>query len=247
MTYYHLYVDESGDEGDYLDGNENPIRGSSRYFILAGIIVDDGTVPLFEQECDTMLNNYFHGQSLPANFKLHYYPLRNNKPPYDSLSVADKQGLEKDVFDIINRLDCALVSVTIDLDAHCRKYTKSISPKAYALYLMKERFQYFLEDHDSRGNVIVERFNAKMRKRSEQVIRRLLRTPDFPIPTSFSRIDPHTLNGDPTQQPILNLADFFAYLPYIDKTGSQSPYYKLIMHKYFNLHGSRFHTGKVEL
>ena len=38
---YHIYVGESGDEGDYLDSNEKPITGISRYFVLAGIIVDE--------------------------------------------------------------------------------------------------------------------------------------------------------------------------------------------------------------
>ena len=79
------------------------------------------------------------------------------------------------------------------------------------------------------------------------MIRRLL-TYNFPILASFTRINPHIQNGDPTQQPILNFADFFAHLPYTYKTSGQySPYYELIMHKYFNLQGSRFHTGKVEL
>ncbi len=112
---------------------------------------------------------------------------------------------------------------------------------------MQERFQYFLEEHDSHGVVICEKFNAKMKRRTEQVIRRL-QTNNFPIPTSLPRIDPRIQNGDHTQQPILNLADFFVYLPYTYKTSGQySPYYGLIMHKYFNLKGDRFHTGKVEL
>lgn len=153
--------------------------------------------------------------------------------------------MEKDVFDVITRLDCTLVSVIIDLYTHCRRYTKPISPRAYALLLLQERFQYFLEEHDSHGVVIYERFNAKMKRRTEQVIRRLL-TQNFPILTSLSRIDPHIQNGDPTQQPILNFADF-AYLPYNYKTsGRYSTYYGLIMHKYFNLKGDKFHTGKVE-
>ena len=244
---HNLYVDESGDEGNYLDGNEKPIIGSSRYFILAGIIVDEDIVSCFEEEYDCILYNRFRGKPLPENFKLHYYPLRNNKPPYDRLSAEDRQGLENDVFDVINRLDCTLISVIMDLNVHCRKYDEPISPRAYALLLLRERFQYFLEEHDSHGVVIYERFNAKMKRRTEQMIRQL-RTYNFTTPTSLSRIDSRIQNGDPTQQPILNLADFFAYLPYTYKTsGRHSQYYELIMNKYFNLNGDRFHTGKVEL
>ena len=36
---------------------------------------------------------------------------------------------------------------------------------------MQERFQYFLEEHDSHGVVIYKKFNAKMKRRTEQVIR----------------------------------------------------------------------------
>ncbi len=245
MTY-NLYVDESGDEGDYLDADKKPIVGSSPYFVLGGIIVDESTVQRFEDEYDYMLYYRFHGNPLPEKFKLHYYPLRNNKPPYDQIPIDDREGLEKDVFDIINRLDCTLISASIGLAAHS-KYPEPVSPRAYALHLLQERFQYFLEERDSYGTVIYERLNAKMERRIKQAIRRLQKHSNFPKPTDLTRINPRVQNGDPTQQPILNLADFFAYLPYTYRmSGQYSSYYKLIMHKYFNLHGEKFRTGGLD-
>ena len=44
-----------------------------------------------------------------------------------------------------------LLSVSIDLKKHCKKYLRPVNPIAYGLYLILERFQYFLEDYNGKG------------------------------------------------------------------------------------------------
>ena len=246
---YHLYIDESGDEGDYLDENENVIDGSSRYFTLGGIIVNDSDDQKFVDAYNDIITNYFSGITLPSNFKLHYHPLRNKHSPYDQLKDEDRWKIPNDVFDIIKNLDCHLLSVTIDLDNHCKRYPNPVNPRAYALLLILERFQYFVEEQGSTGRAIYERFNAKMRKKAEMELKWLKKIPTFPTPTNLSRLNKHVESGDPTAQPILNFADFFAYLPYLrrESNGKATKRWDEINFKYYNFNGGWLKTGWVEL
>lgn len=245
---HYLYIDESGDEGRYLDRDGNFIEGSSKCFTSAGIIVEKSLVPAFNAEHNNLISKYFSKIRLPGNFKLHYSPLRTNKFPYNQISDKDKRGLETDVFDIINRLDCALLSVTINLHAHYERYERPVSPRAYSLLLLLERFQYFLEDSSSQGIAIYERFNAKMRKKVMLETKWLQNYPKFAIPTKLNNIHQHIKYGDPTKEPILNLADFFAYLPFTYRIKMQIPtHFKSIEHKYFRGDGSWLRGGRVEL
>jgi hypothetical protein len=36
---------------------------------------------------------------------------------------------------------------------------------AYSMYLILERFQYFLEDHDARGEAMYERYTSILQKK----------------------------------------------------------------------------------
>jgi hypothetical protein len=247
---YYLYIDESGDEGDYLDSNGQVIRGSSRYFTAGGIIVKDTDVQVFEREYNNIVTNYFAGIALPLNFKLHYYELRTPHPPspYNQLSPQQRLEIPQKIFDLIQNLDCSLLSVTIDLASHCN-YPHPANPRAYSLLLILERFQYFLEDNNSTGKAIYERFNAKMRKKVEIELRWLRSIPTFPVPTNLNNIQGRVITGDPTKQPILNIADFFTYLPYNfrNTSGQATTDFDYIKSKYYNLYGGWLRTGRVEL
>lgn len=68
---YYLYIDESGDSGDYLDESNKIIEGSSKYFTLAGIIVDDTLKIDLDNKINSISDKYFSTISLPKNFKIH--------------------------------------------------------------------------------------------------------------------------------------------------------------------------------
>jgi hypothetical protein len=245
---YYLYIDESGDEGDYLDGNGQIIVGSSRFFTAGGIIVKDTDVQLFENEYNNIITNYFAGITLPPRFKLHYYSLRMNHYPYNQLSNTRRLEIPQKIFDLIRTLDCSLLSVTIDLASHCT-YPRPANPRAYSLLLILERFQYFLEANNSTGKAIYERFNAKMRKKAELELKWLQSIPTFPTPTNLNNIHRKVITGDPTREPILNIADFFASLPYTFRNtfGRIKTDFDYVKPKYYNLYGGWLRTGRVEL
>lgn len=72
----YLYVDESGDLGDYVSPGGYVNSKSSKYFTLGGIVVDEKTKADFETKTKNLIQKHFGGITLPSNFKLHYRPLR---------------------------------------------------------------------------------------------------------------------------------------------------------------------------
>jgi len=245
---YYLYVDESGDAGDFTDKEGKIIEGSSKYFTLAGIIVNDIVQMEFEEELDQLINETFEGIALPDNFKLHYHPLRQKKYPYNQISDEQRYEIPNRIFKWIQNADCKLISITIDLEKHC-KYPRPADPRAYSLLLMLERFQYFLEDEWDQGIAFYEKFNAKMRKKVENELKWLQNIPTFPTPTSLYLLDGKVRNGDPAKETILQISDFFAYAPWIKKMtdgDSVSRFYSIVF-KYYNIGAPKSRSGFVEL
>lgn len=249
---YYLYLDESGDAGDYLNDKLEIISGSSRFFTLAGIIVEDTKITNFKNVYDSIMLKYFKGITLPANFKLHYHELRQTDPkiyPYDQLRDPERWSIPEEIFSIIRSEECWLLSVTIDLERHCRKYEWPVDARAYSLLVILERFQYFLEEKNSTGKAIYEEYNAKLRKRTELELRKLQKYTKFPQFTDLGNIQGKVERGQPSVEIILQFADFFTYLPWIRKTTNYSATSKWnsVMHKYYNLDGVWNKRGYVEI
>ena len=217
-TFYYLYIDESGNTGEYKDKDNPNIDGTSKFFTLAGIIVDRDEQKNMEDKTNNMIDSYFDRESLDKNFKLHYNPLRNKEPPYDQLSDEKRYRLTNDAFNIIKKSDCVLLSVTINLEQHYRKYDNPVNPQAYAMLIMLERFQDFLEEKNGEGKAIYERFNKKTRKKVEYAMEGLRVSLRLRHYKELSNIRGHVENGDPKIHPILQLADFFAYVEWIRRT-----------------------------
>ncbi len=244
---YYLYIDESGDPGNYLDKNEQKIKGSSRFFTLAGIIVNEEQKEKLNKIIKDIIGKYFKQIQLPNKFKLHYYPLRNAKQPYDKISYMHRNNLVNDVFDVIKGQECFLLSVTIDLMQHCKKYDMLVDPKSYAMLIMLERFQYFLEEQEKEGIVIYERFNKKTRKKVERTIKKLQKMLRYQHYKELKSVRGHVKNGDPQKEPILQISDFFAYAVWGSHTGSRDVKNRIksIQHKYYNLNKGGHKSGNV--
>ena len=244
---FYLYLDESGDDGDYDETNTDK-GGSSRYVTLGGIIVNQDSKEIFETIHNKLIHKYFSNFDLPLNFKLHYTELREQMYPYSEIGLK-RFELKDEIFTAIKSTKCHLISVTIDLKKHCT-YPEPVNPRAYALYLIMERFQYFLEDYFNRGVVIYERFLPHFRRKVGQVHVYLLKNKKFPTLTNFDQIMGQVKDGDPVAEPVLNFADFMAYIPYV-KCKSQNTkmdMWNLIKSKYYNLdHPNPYRRGNYEI
>lgn len=198
---------------------------------------------------DRIIAKWFDSSVLPNDIVLHYYDLREARPPFDNFARQDRFAFANDMFNTIIRIDCALLSVTIDLDKHCKRYSKPVNVRAYALLIMLERFQYFLERYDQHGEAIYEEFNSRLQKKAEITQRWLATRPTFPTPTSRENVAKQVKHGDPFREPMLQFADFFAFAPYIKcaSKGKKTSRLDSVHHKYFNISGSWMKRGFVEI
>lgn len=246
---FYLYIDESGDDGDYRPSQPQRKGGSSRFFTLGGIIVDNFNRERFLDVHQRIISKWFEGIQVPGNFVLHYYELREARPPFDNFSREERFAIANEVFNAIIKIDCALLSVTIDLDKHCKRYSKPVNVRAYALLIMLERFQYFLERHGHNGEAIYEEFSSRLQKKAEIAQKWLATRPTFPTPTTRDNVAKQVKHGDPLKEPMLQFADFFAYAPYIKCASNNKKTSRLdsVHHKYFNISGAWFKRGLVEI
>lgn len=244
-----MYIDESGDEGEYRFKNGQINTGSSKYFTIAGIIVDSVEKEKIEKSTRSLIKRYFKSIQLSDKFKLHYHPLLHNRYPYDQLSRQQCKQLEDEVFHIIKKSDLQLLSATIDLEKHCKKYDKPHKPKPLTLLLLLNRFQNFLEKRDGTGRAIYEGFGRKERLKTEYAMRRLSRDLNVTEHIGFQNIRRRIENGDPKKYPILQLADFFAYATWRRSTSSYhvADRWESIKGKYYKLDGTADTTGNIEI
>jgi Protein of unknown function (DUF3800) len=232
-----LYIDDCGDEGDWK-GIQTTKGGSSRIFTLGGIIVNSTERHLFSIKLQEIITEFFTGIVLPVNFKLHYVELREAKVfPYVILEGLTRKALADRVFDAIKSINCSLISISIDLENHCKKYLYPVKPRAYALYLMLERFQYFLLDYNRTGYTVYERYNPFIKRQVKYTHDYFIKNVSFPKYVNFDNILGGIMNGDPVSEPILQFADFFAFAPYKkhESKGRYRDRYDQIRNKYYNL------------
>ena len=198
-------------------------------------------------EVRSLASRYFKPEVVNT-VKLHYHPLIQNAPPYNRLSGEDRLRLADGMFQIICNSPCKLLSVTIDLEEYYNKYGKLLAvPKAYAMLMMLERFQDFLEPEGLQGVVIYERFNRRERRRIEVAMKALQGLLRFRHRVELNNIVGKIRDGDPLKEPILQLADFFAYATQIKYRtgGKKSRRWESIKMKYYNHDGGYYYSGNV--
>lgn len=247
---YYLFIDESGDAGDYLDKDGKIIEGSSKYFTLGGIIVHENQVKNMNLAVKSIIEKYFKGIQLPKNFKLHYHKLRHGRYPFSELANNVRKQLSDDIFDIIKETECTLLSVTINLDRHCKKYKeKAADPMAYSMLIMLERFQDFLEEENGEGIAIYERFNQRLRRKVEYTWSWLKYALSWRHYKKLKNIKGKVKNGEPKTDPILQISDFFAFSVWTKKTsdGKRSERWNSIKHKYYKLDHGWYTAGNYEI
>ena len=247
---YYLYIDESGDAGDHLDKEGNVINGSSKFFTLGGIVVHENQVEVMDLAVNDIIEKYFKKIELPKNFKLHYHKLRHGRYPFSELPKEVRKQLADDVFNIIKETECTLLSVTIDLDRHCKRYKENASdPMAYSMLIMLERFQDFLEETNDEGIAIYERFNQRLRRKVEYTWKWLKFALSLRHHKELDNIKGHVKNGDPKIYPILQISDFFAFSVWIKRTtgGELSDRWNSIKHKYYKLDDGWYKAGNYEI
>ena len=113
---------------------------------------------------------------------------------------------------------------------------------------MLERFQDFLASRASQGIVIYERINRTERKRLKGAMKGLKRMQaPHSHPAELKNIVGGIRSGDPREESILQLADFFAYATHsrYRSNGTKQDRWKSVKEKYYNPDGGYYRAGIV--
>jgi hypothetical protein len=208
---YHLFLDESGDD-HFLKQDGTINHGCTKNITIGGIIVKDSDIQKFHNEYNNLVNNYFAGVSLGDKFKLHYNTLKiGKKSPYKEIHFEGRSNLSRDVFSILDTLDCHFLACNIHKPSHWSRYgINTRNPKAYALLVCVEIFIDFLQEFGQSGTIIYEEFE-KIRKQMGDELNELLSYPTFPNIHNLQDVAKFVRSGKPKQHPILQFSDFVAH------------------------------------
>lgn len=243
-----MYLDESGVEG--LSSNPNKRNADDDWFTSGGIIVNENKISEFETSHAEIIYEFFtkRGVTLPEDFKLHYREARQRQQHYDHLSEKEIGQLSDSVFNTVKKIDCKLVSASINKRTHCSKpYPYTANVRAYSLLLCLERFQYFLEEKNEEGISIYEKLTHSMRNNIEKDLKNLRNLTNFPFFTNLDKIKGKIRNGEPVKDKILQFADFVVYAPHIFFYTNRTRANRLneIYEKYYNTNGNWKTNGCV--
>lgn len=157
-----MYIDEVGNPD--LKSSENPLH---RFLSLTGVIVDLAYVSktLFPQ-VEKLKFKYFNSHpDDPVIF--HRKELVNAKHPFEALRNENvKNQFDNELLNYLNVWDYTAITVCLDKKAHKDTYQVwRYDPYHYCLALLLERFTFFLEQKQVRGDVMAESRGGKEDKR----------------------------------------------------------------------------------
>jgi len=157
-----MYIDEVGNPD--LESSENPLH---RFLSLTGVIVDLAYVSktLFPQ-VEKLKFKYFKSHpDDPVIF--HRKELVNAKHPFEALrNEKVKNQFDNELLNYLKMWNYTVITVCLDKKAHKDTYRVwRYDPYHYCLALLLERFTFFLEQKEARGDVMAESRGGKEDRR----------------------------------------------------------------------------------
>ncbi len=171
MIKYRIYIDEVGNND--LRSSDNP---NHRYLSLTGIIFELNYVKnTLHPSIEALKEKYFNPHpDEPIIF--HRKELVNKKFPFNTLKDPKvEKEFNEEFIKLLKNLDYTIISVLIDKKEHTQKYsTWKYDPYHYCMEIIVERFYFFLEEKNARGDVMIESRGGKEDMRLKKSFRKIL-------------------------------------------------------------------------
>lgn len=148
-----MYVDECGNPD--LESSDNPIH---RFLSLTGVIISlDYVREILNPQIESLKTKYF-GSHPDDPIILHRKEVLNAKYPFEALRDEKiRKQFDVELLDLLRTWDYTVVTVCLDKKAHKEAYTVwRYEPYHYCLALLLERYVFFLEQNETKGDVIAE-------------------------------------------------------------------------------------------
>jgi len=167
---YRIYIDEVGNPD--LDSSDNP---NHRFLSLTGVILELGYVQkTFHPQMEDMKKRYF-GSHPDDPIIFHRKEMVNAKYPFEKLKDnSTKKGFDGELLACMQKWEYIVISVCLDKKTHKETYTTwRYDPYHYCLAVLLERFCFFLERNNCKGDVMAESRGGKEDKRLKESFSRL--------------------------------------------------------------------------
>jgi hypothetical protein len=170
---YRIYIDEVGNADMGSSANEN-----HRFLSLTGIIVDlDHVATRIHPEMEALKRKYFTSHpDEPVIF--HRAEMVNAKHPFEALKdAAIKTAFDGELLSLLERWDYRVITVCIDKKKHQETYKVwRFDPYHYCLAVLMERFVFFLDGVDAKGDAMAESRGGKEDRRLKDSFENLVTT-----------------------------------------------------------------------
>ncbi|NOY05867.1 MAG: DUF3800 domain-containing protein [Chlorobi bacterium] len=170
MRKYRIYVDEVGNPD--LGSSDNP---NHRFLSLTGVIISlDYVKEVLHPEMEALKTKYF-GSHPDEPIIFHRKEILNAKPPFQILRDQKmREAFDRELLEHLERWDYTVITVCLDKKKHRDTYTVwRYDPYHYCLAVLLERFNFWLNRKDARGDVMAESRGAKEDRRLKDSFHRL--------------------------------------------------------------------------
>jgi hypothetical protein len=180
---FRIYVDEVGNPD--LESTDDP---NHRFLSLTGIVLELGYIEnIVHPEMEAIKSRFFHHHpDEPVIF--HRKEMLQSRGSFSALKDQNiRQEFDTELLDLLRRWDYAVISVCMDKKKHKEQYTTwRYDPYHYCLAVLLERFIFFLQQQNSKGDVLAESRGGKEDIRLKKAFRRLWESgTDYVNPETF--------------------------------------------------------------
>ena len=164
MDKYRLYIDESG------TASFKNMAGNNKYLTLSGIIIKSTDVNEINYNLNELKLNYFNYDIDQKNIILHREDIYNKRKGFESLSDEFvKECFNRDLINFLESQNYVIIGVTINKEARVKKYKTPHDPYTTALETLIKRYVLFLEEHNAKGDILLESRNKDDNKVLEKI------------------------------------------------------------------------------
>jgi hypothetical protein len=180
-----MYIDEVGNPD--LGSSDNP---NHRFLSLTGVIIDlDFVSNTLHPEIEVLKVRYF-GSHPDEPVILHRKELVNCKSPFRALKDPEfRAAFDKELLTLLANWEYTVITVCLDKKRHRDTYTTwRYDPYHYCLAVLLERFNFWLNRRQDRGDVMAESRGGKEDRRLKDSFHRLWKQgTEYVDPEQFQR------------------------------------------------------------
>ncbi len=170
MNKFRMYIDEVGNPD--LGSSDNP---NHRFLSLTGVIIDlDFVSDTLHPEMEVLKVRYF-GSHPDEPVILHRKELVNCKSPFRALKDTEfRAAFDRELLTLLANWEYTVITVCLDKKRHRDTYTTwRYDPYHYCLAVLLERFNFWLNRRQDRGDVMAESRGGKEDRRLKDSFHRL--------------------------------------------------------------------------